>query len=79
MEDKRKILNLLFTRLNFDAQDTGMIRLRNAEIGGELQIRCTALWKEIINSTEPTEDLINRLTAFHSDVEKAAKETGLYK
>ncbi|EFE55827.1 hypothetical protein PROVRETT_05479 [Providencia rettgeri DSM 1131] len=45
MEDKRKILNSLFTRLNWDAQDTGMIRLRNAEIGGKLQIRCTALWK----------------------------------
>ncbi|MCG9940490.1 hypothetical protein [Providencia rettgeri] len=79
MEDKRKILNLLFTRLNFDAQDTGMIRLRNAEIGGRLQTRCTELWKEVINATEPTEDLINRLTVFHSDVEKAAKETGLYK
>lgn len=73
------MLNSLFTRLNFDAQDTGMIRLRNAEIGGRLQIRCTALWKEVINATEPTEDLINRLTVFHSDVEKAAKETGLYK
>lgn len=79
MEDKQKILNSLFTRLNWDAQDTGMIRLRNAEIGGELQIRCTALWKEVINATEPTDDLINRLTVFHSDVEKAAKETGLYK
>nr|WP_306804147.1 hypothetical protein [Providencia sp. PROV024] len=79
MEDKQKILNSLFTRLNWDAQDTGMIRLRNAEIGGKLQIRCTALWKEVINATEPTEDLINRLTVFHNDVEKAAKETGLYK
>ncbi|MGW8596298.1 hypothetical protein ACWBQ1_14250 [Providencia rettgeri] len=79
MEDKRKMLNSLFTRLNFDAQDTGMIRLRNAEIGGKLQIRCTALWKEVINSDETTEDLINRLTVFHNDVESAAKETGLYK
>nr|WP_282551743.1 hypothetical protein [Providencia sp. JUb39] len=79
MEDKQKILNSLFTRLNWDAQDTGMIRLRNAEIGGLLQIRCTALWKEVINATEETEDLINRLAVFHSDVEKAAKETGLYK
>nr|ELR5173113.1 hypothetical protein [Providencia rettgeri]ELR5195410.1 hypothetical protein [Providencia rettgeri] len=79
MGDKKKLLNSLFTRLNWDAQDTGMIRLRNAEIGGNLQIRCTALWKEIINSNEPTEDLINRLTVFHSDVEKATKETGLYK
>ncbi|WP_196723601.1 hypothetical protein [Providencia rettgeri] len=79
MEDKKKLLNSLFTRLNWDAQDTGMIRLRNAEIGEKLQTRCTEFWKEVINATEPTDDLINRLTVFHSDVEKAAKETGLYK
>ncbi len=79
MEDKRKTLNSLFTRLNWDAQDVGMIRMRNAEKGGKLQIRCTALWKELINATEPTDDLIIRLTVFHSDVEEAAKETGLYK
>ncbi|AVL75529.1 hypothetical protein [Providencia rettgeri] len=79
MEDKRKILNSLFIRLNWDAQDTGMIRMRNEKMGGELQIRCTSLWKELINAIEPTEDFINRLTEFHNDVEKAAKETGLYK
>lgn len=79
MEDKKKLLNSLFTLLNWDAQDTGMIRLRNAEIGEKLQTRCTELWKEVINVTEPTDDLINRLTVFHSDVEKAAKETGLCK
>ncbi|MFS3604214.1 hypothetical protein ACK6T9_13675 [Proteus vulgaris] len=70
--------NQLLNRINWDAQDVGMIRLRNEDIGNKLQIRCTELWKELLNTVKPTDDLINRLTIFHNDVELSAKQTGLY-
>lgn len=74
MNKRRQLLN----RINWDAQDVGMIRLRNEDIGNKLQVRCTELWKELLNTVKPTDDLINRLTVFHNDVELSAKQTGLY-
>ena len=74
MNKRRQLLN----RINWDAQDVGMIRLRNEDIGNKLQVRYTALWKELLNTVKPTDDLINRLTVFHNDVELSAKQTGLY-
>lgn len=74
MNKRKQLLN----RINWDAQDVGMIRLRNEDIGNKLQIRCTELWKELLNTVNPTDDLINRLTTFHNDVELSAKQTGLY-
>ena len=74
MNKRRQLLN----RINWNAQDIGMIRLRNEDIGNKLQIRCTELWKELLNTVKPTDDLINRLTVFHNDVELSAKQTGLY-
>ncbi|MDM3582881.1 MULTISPECIES: hypothetical protein [Proteus] len=74
MNKRKQLLN----RINWDAQDVGMIRLRNEDIGSKLQIRCTELWKELLNTVKPTDDLINRLTVFHNDVELSAKQTGLY-
>ncbi|HEK0679119.1 TPA: hypothetical protein ACKRKK_003320 [Proteus mirabilis] len=75
MENKRK---KLLNRINWDAQDVGMIRLRNEDIGNNLQIRCTALWKELLNTDNPNTDLINRLNTFYNEVELSAKQTGLY-
>ncbi|WYW98747.1 hypothetical protein WMR86_17525 [Proteus vulgaris] len=75
---KQKLIKQLFDRINWDAQDVGMIRLRNEDIGNKLQVRCTALWKELLNTDNPTDDLINRLTIFHNDVELSAKKIGLY-
>lgn len=74
MNKRKQLLN----RINWDAQDVGMIRLRNEDIGNKLQIRCTALWKELLNMDVPADDLINRLTIFHNDVELSAKQAGLY-
>ncbi|HBV2042653.1 hypothetical protein ACQCNZ_01565 [Proteus mirabilis] len=74
MNKRKQLLN----RINWDAQDVGMIRLRNEDIGNKLQVRCTELWKELLNTVKPTDDLINRLTVFHNDVELSAKQTGLY-
>ncbi|HCZ8407703.1 TPA: hypothetical protein O4D63_000024 [Proteus mirabilis] len=74
MNKRKQLLN----RINWDAQDVGMIRLRNEDIGNKLQVRCTELWKELLNTVKPTDDLINRLTVFHDDVELSAKQTGLY-
>lgn len=74
VNNRKQLLN----RINWDAQDIGMIRLRNEDIGNKLQIRCTELWKELLNAVKPTDDLINRLTIFHNDVELSAKQTGLY-
>lgn len=74
MNKRKQLLN----RINWNAQDIGMIRLRNEDIGNKLQIRCTELWKELLNTVKPTDDLINRLTVFHNDVELSAKQTGLY-
>ena len=75
---KQKLINQLLNRINWDAQDVGMIRLRNEDIGSKLQVRCTALWKELLNMDDPTNDLINQLNEFHNDVELSAKQTGLY-
>lgn len=74
MNKRKQLLN----RINWDAQDVGMIRLRNEDIGNKLQVRCTELWKELLNTVKPTDDLINRLTVFHDDIELSAKQTGLY-
>lgn len=74
MNKRKQLLN----RINWDAQDVGMIRLRNEDIGNKLQIRCTELWKELLNNDNPTDDLINRLNTFHNDVELSSKQTGLY-
>lgn len=79
MTDNQKLKNQLFQRLNFNAQDTGMIRMRNKEIGDPLQVTCTALWVEMRKTTEISQNLHERLNNFHSDVELAAKQTGLYK
>lgn len=56
MNERKQLLN----RINWDAQDVGMIRLRNEDIGNNLQVRCTALWKELLNTDNPNTDLINR-------------------
>ena len=77
MESVNKRKQLL-NRINWDAQDVGMIRIRNEDVGNKLQIRCTALWKELLNMDDPTNDLINRLNEFHNDVELSSKQTGLY-
>lgn len=74
MNKRKQLLN----RINWEAQDVGMIRLRNEDIGNKFQVRCTALWKELLNTDNPNTELINRLTAFHNDVELLAKQTGLY-
>lgn len=79
MTDNQKLKNQLFQRLNFNAQDVGMIRLRNKEIGAPLQVTCTALWIEISNATEVSQNLHERLDSFYADVESAAKQVGLYK
>lgn len=57
---------------------TGAITNTKQDIGNKLQVRCTALWKELLNTDNPTDDLINRLTIFHNDVELSAKKIGLY-
>ncbi|MDM3867966.1 hypothetical protein QF204_07215 [Proteus faecis] len=75
---KQKIIKQLLNRLNWDAQDVGMIRLRNEDIGNKLQVRCITLWKELLNTDNPTDDLINRLNTFHNDAELSAKQVGLY-
>ncbi|HGN1021074.1 TPA: hypothetical protein ACKROD_001749 [Proteus mirabilis] len=74
MNKRKQLLN----RINWDAQDVGMIRLRDEDIGNNLQIRCTALWKELLNTDNPNTDLINRLNTFHNEVELSAKQAGLY-
>lgn len=74
MNKRKQLLN----RINWDAQDVGMIRLRNEDIGNKLQVRCAALWKELLNTDNLNTELINRLTVFHNDVELLAKQTGLY-
>lgn len=74
MNKRKQLLN----RINWDAQDVGMIRLRNEDVGNKLQIRCTESWKELLNTDNPADDLINRLKIFHNDVELSAKQTGLY-
>ncbi|QNH64609.1 hypothetical protein H7F13_11270 [Proteus vulgaris] len=74
MNKRKQLLN----RINWDAQDVGMIRLRSEDIGNKLQVRCTKLWKELLNTDNPTDDLNNRLNIFHNEVESSAKQTGLY-
>ncbi|WP_272685448.1 hypothetical protein [Providencia sp. PROV130] len=74
-----KLKNALFQRLNFDAQDAGMINMRNKEIGKKLQSTCTILWKELNSTTNISDELVSRLDSFHNDVEQSAKQTGLYK
>ncbi|MEQ5178954.1 hypothetical protein [Proteus genomosp. 6] len=74
MNKRKQLLN----RINWDAQDVGMIRLRNEDIGNKLQVLCTALWKELLNTDNPNTDLINQLNTFHNEVELSAKQTGLY-
>lgn len=79
MNDIQKFKGQLLQWLNFNAQDVGMIRLRNKEIGDPLQVTCTALWIEVCNATEISKNLHKRLDKFHADVELMAKRTGLYK
>lgn len=79
MTNEEKIRRQLYLRLDFNAQDVGMIRLRNKEIGDSLQVTCTALWIEVCNATEISQNLHKRLDKFHADVELIAKRTGLYK
>lgn len=74
MNKRKRLLN----RINWDAQDIGMIWLRDKEIGNKLRVTCTTLWKELLDADNPSSDLINRLNAFHYDVELSAKRTGLY-
>lgn len=79
MSDYQKLMVQLLRRLNFNAQDVGMIRLRSKVIGDPLQVTCTSLWMEACNATEISQSLINRLAIFHDDVESAAKKVGLYR
>ncbi len=79
MTNAQKLKSQLFQRLNFNAQDTGMIRIRDKKIGDPLQVTCTALWVEVCNATEISQNLHERLNNFHADVESAAKQVGLYK
>lgn len=74
-----KLKNALFQRLNFDAQDAGMINMRNKEIGKKLQSTCAMLWKELNATNNISDEFMSRLDNFHNDVEQAAKQTGLYK
>lgn len=74
-----KLKNALFQRLNFDAQDAGMINMRNKVIGKKLQSTCAMLWKELNATTNVSDEFVSRLDSFHNDVEQAAKQTGLYK
>ncbi|OBU09883.1 hypothetical protein [Morganella psychrotolerans] len=78
MSDGQKLVIQLLQRLNFNAQDVGMISLRNKVIGDPLQVTCAALWTEVCNATEISQSLINRLTIFHDNVESAAKKVGMY-
>lgn len=78
MTNEKKIRRQLYLRLDFNAQDVGMIRLRDKGIGNQLQIQCTALWIELGNTQEISQSLINRLSIFHNNVESVAKQVGLY-
>lgn len=78
MNNEAKIRRQLYLRLDFNAQDVGMIRLRDKGIGNQLQIQCTALWLELGSAQEISQSLINRLAIFHNNVESAAKQAGLY-
>lgn len=68
----------LLKRINWNAQDVGVIWLRDKKIGNKLRITCAILWKELLDTDNPPSDLINRLNEFHYDVELSARRTGLY-